>query len=186
MVLVKQIPYHRLEYKDNILTIRKNKAILNNRVFIYLIITIGMTLLTRNLLNKSPDAFEKPISVTGMLFIGIFAGVVIAQIYLTIKRTIRLASDFELKKTDVLCINNKPICNNSKNQEIQVVVQDVAVSFGAGGTSTIGLSCGKKFIGLCYGLDEKSASDVAQFIAECFNYRVVYKESAFFPLYSGH
>lgn len=181
-----QIPFHKLTGTNRKVTIVKNKAILN-RKFLFafaLIVLIGFIFWT--LLEESPDAFRKEIDIKGMLMLGCTSLLIAVTLYLSFKRLSRVISNYTIKINGDLYINGQVVAFLSNGEKAHVVIQNVGASGGVGGSYTVGMAVGKKFMGLCYELDKVDATKVAEFISSHLNLKIERREAAFFPLFRLH
>jgi hypothetical protein len=181
-----QILFHKLTAGNGGVTIRKNKAILNWKFFILIIFITIISYISWTVLEKSPDAFKKPLDVNGILLVSVACLLIIVNLYLSTKRLVRVLSDFSIKKSDSLYINSKPVVNLNADPKATIAIQGVSGWKGIGTTYTVGVAAGKKFWGLCYELDNVDASKVANFLSRHLSLEVERKESALFPLFKLH
>ncbi len=181
-----QVPFHRLEVIEDGISITKNMAMLNVRILVTLIGVILITFILWNLLKQSPNAFKKPISFIGLVTLLLAIIFIVITSFLKFKRFKRLISNFIIQKKNDLLINNCPVLI-AKNEKILVVIQNVGADGGVGGSFTVGILAGNKFLGLCYDLDEVFAKKVATFMSYYLEYDIeIREEASAFPLLRGH
>jgi hypothetical protein len=150
-----------------------------------LLALISFTLWT--LLKKSPNAFQKLLGPNGVLIFTGFGTFIGVTLYLSLSRLKQLISDFKLTKDgNNYYFNNKPIAFSANGQQSVVVSQDVAGSDGVGGSYTVGISAGKRFWGLCYGLDKVDATRAAKYLSDNLSLAIEEREAASFPLSKLH
>jgi hypothetical protein len=181
-----QIQFHKLKVTNSEVTIVKNKAILNRKFLILLVFIAIISYISSTVLEKSPDAFKKPLDVYGILLVSIACFLIILNLYLSTKRLARVLSDFKIKTSDCLYINSKPVATLNAEEKATMVIQAVSGWKGIGTSYTVGVAAGKKFWGLCYELDDVDANKVANFLSRHLGLEVERKESALFPLFKLH
>jgi hypothetical protein len=181
-----KIQFHKLTATYGEVTIVKNKAILNRKFFILIIFIAIISYISWTILEQSPGAFKKPLDVNGILLVSIACLLIIVNLYLSIKRLVRVLSGFNIKKSDCLYINSKPVANLNAGEKATIVIQAVSGWKGIGTSYTVGVAAGKKFLGLCYELDHVDATKVGNFLSHQLSLEVERKESALFPLFKLH
>lgn len=181
-----RVPFHTLKAKEKEITIIKNKAILNRKFFITIILLAIIYFISWSLLKKSPDAFKKPMDIKAIAMLSIASILIATHLFLSIKRLLRVIANFTLEKKESLYVNDVLITPTADDKRISVIIQNVSGQGGIGGSYTIGIGFGKKFRGLCYELDELDAKKVADFISTHLELPVENREAVAFPLFKLH
>jgi hypothetical protein len=98
-----------------------------------------------------------------------------------------LISNFTLyNQNNKLYINNQVVAPSVKGDNAIIIIQDVTGSDGLGSSFTIGISVGRKFLGLCYDLEKVDAIKIANYLSFNLGLSIEKREAAAFPLFKLH
>ena len=180
-------PFHRLQETVDGVTITKNKAILNRKFALVLLLIALVVGLFWSLPKQSPTGLPKAVNLTEILLLSGFALFIGITLYLSFRRLKRLVADFKLyRREDSVYLNDELLVLGRDSEQALVVIQDVAGWKGIGGSYTVGIAVGKKFWGLCYELDKTDAAKAAKFISSHLGLTLEQREAATFPLFKLH